>query len=77
MEVDTDTGLRGGWGCPGEPEAFLSGTAPEESCDGFRLDRRTFENLVDMGGEEAIRLIRRLLGRSGGEDGGGGRRERR
>jgi penicillin-binding protein 1B len=77
VEVDTDTGLRGGWGCPGEPEVFLSGTAPEESCNGFRLDRRTFQSLVDMGGEEAIRLIRRLLGRSGGEDGGGERRERR
>ena len=63
VEVDPFTGFRGGWGCPGEPELFLAGTAPEESCLGFRLDPRSFRGLVEMGGEEAFRLIRRLLRR--------------
>jgi penicillin-binding protein 1B len=63
VEVDPFTGLRGGWGCPGEAELFLEGTAPVESCLGFRLDPRSFRQLVEMGGEEALRLIRRLLGR--------------
>ena len=66
VEVDPGTGLRGGWGCRGETELFLRGTAPRESCSGFRLDRRTFQRIVDEGGDEALRLIRRLLGREGG-----------
>ncbi len=32
VEVDAETGLRAGPGCWGEPELFLWGTAPEESC---------------------------------------------
>jgi penicillin-binding protein 1B len=32
VDVDPSTGLRGGPGCWGEPEAFLRGTAPEQSC---------------------------------------------
>jgi penicillin-binding protein 1B len=32
VEVDPRTGLRAGPGCSGEPEVFLSGTAPTESC---------------------------------------------
>ncbi|MGW8268315.1 MAG: penicillin-binding transpeptidase domain-containing protein, partial [Longimicrobiales bacterium] len=75
VEVDSGTGLRGGWGCPGEPELFLEGTAPEESCFGFRLDRRSFRQLVDMDEEEAFRLIRWLL-RRGGEEPGSGRDRR-
>lgn len=72
VEVDPGTGLRGGWGCRGEPELFLQGTAPMESCSGFHLDRRYFQRIVAEGGDEAIRLLRRLLGvRGGGEDGGG------
>jgi len=75
VEVDAGTGLRGGWGCPGEPELFLEGTAPEESCFGFRLDRRSFRQLVEMDGEDALRLIRWLL-RRGGEEPGRGRDRR-
>jgi penicillin-binding protein 1B len=32
VAVDPNTGLRGGWRCPGEPELFLAGTAPRERC---------------------------------------------
>ncbi len=35
VEIDRDTGLRAGWGCRGEPEVFLRGTAPERSCSRF------------------------------------------
>ena len=67
VDVDPSTGLRGGWGCRGEPELFLRGTAPEESCggfrvgDGFRVDAQTLRLLLERGGDEVSRLIRRLL----------------
>ncbi|WP_419857188.1 transglycosylase domain-containing protein [Candidatus Palauibacter irciniicola] len=32
VEVEPRTGLRAGWGCRGQPELFLAGTAPEASC---------------------------------------------
>jgi len=32
VEVDPETGLRAGFGCPGDKEVFLAGTAPRESC---------------------------------------------
>ncbi len=32
VDIDPRTGLRAGWGCFGEPELFLSGTAPELGC---------------------------------------------
>lgn len=35
-----EIGLRAGWGCRGEPELFLSGTAPEASCGYWRVPRR-------------------------------------
>jgi len=35
VEVDPETGLRAGPGCPGSMELFLEGTAPEESCSPF------------------------------------------
>ncbi len=35
IEIQPETGLRAGWGCRGEPELFLTGTAPEASC-GYR-----------------------------------------
>jgi membrane peptidoglycan carboxypeptidase len=44
VQVDPATGLRAGIGCPGEPEEFLSGTAPEQSCGWFaRFDERAGE----------------------------------
>ncbi len=35
VEVDRETGLRAGPGCRGEPELFLRGTAPRESCSPY------------------------------------------
>ncbi|MFQ5513901.1 MAG: penicillin-binding transpeptidase domain-containing protein, partial [Myxococcota bacterium] len=32
VPIDRETGLRAGPGCPGEPELFLTGTAPRTSC---------------------------------------------
>jgi penicillin-binding protein 1B len=37
VDVDRMTGLRAGWGCRGEPEVFLLGTAPQESCSRYRF----------------------------------------
>jgi hypothetical protein len=67
VDVDPSSGLRGGWGCGGEPELFLRGTAPMESCGGFRVDDRTLRLLLERGGEEVSRLIRRLFEGSGRE----------
>jgi penicillin-binding protein 1B len=61
VEVDARTGLRGGWGCPGEPELFLAGTAPELTCGGYRVGGRSFRILAERGGEEVLRALRRLL----------------
>jgi membrane carboxypeptidase/penicillin-binding protein len=66
VRVDSDTGLRGGWGCRGEPELFLRGTAPRESCSGVRMDWRGLEDLLERGGSDARRALRRLLERIGG-----------
>jgi len=60
VSVEPSTGLRSGWGCSGEPELFLEGTAPQESCGGFRVDGRSLRLLFERGGDELIRLIRRL-----------------
>jgi hypothetical protein len=35
VSVDLESGLRAGFGCPGEPELFLAGTEPEQSCGWF------------------------------------------
>jgi penicillin-binding protein 1B len=43
VEVDRQSGLRAGWGCGGEPEYFLEGTAPEaeaDDCGSFWTTRR-------------------------------------
>ncbi len=37
VDVDRISGLRAGWGCRGEPEVFLLGTAPQESCSRYRF----------------------------------------
>lgn len=65
--VDPSSGLRGGWGCPGEPEIFLRGSAPTESCaesrwgNGARLDSKALRFLLEQEGEDLTRVIRRLL----------------
>lgn len=40
VEVDRETGLRAGWGCRGQREVFLLGTAPEETCSPYRFVER-------------------------------------
>jgi penicillin-binding protein 1B len=43
VEVDRESGLRAGWGCGGEQEYFLEGTAPEreaDDCGSFWTTRR-------------------------------------
>jgi len=42
VRVNAETGLLSGWGCPGEPELFLTGSAPVEHCglSWTRLTRR-------------------------------------
>ena len=40
VDVDPESGLRAGFGCSGEPEAFLLGTAPVESCGIFDFAKR-------------------------------------
>jgi penicillin-binding protein 1B len=40
IDIQPETGLRAGRGCRGEPELFLSGTAPEASCGYWRGPRR-------------------------------------
>jgi hypothetical protein len=34
VEIDQESGLRAGWGCGGEAEYFLEGTAPDDEADG-------------------------------------------
>lgn len=64
VEIDRETGLRGGWGCGGEREAFIVGTAPEESCSrwwnaGSRRSRRD-----DQRRSSWLEELRRRLGRN-------------
>ena len=40
VEVDRESGLRAGWGCRGEREVFLRGTAPQETCSPYRFAQR-------------------------------------
>jgi len=40
VNVDPASGLRGGPGCPGRPELFLWGTAPERSCSPYGYGSR-------------------------------------
>ncbi len=66
VEIDSPSGLRAGWGCRGEPELFLEGTAPEMSCGGFRIDGRSLRSLLRRGGDEISRLISHLFEVQGG-----------
>jgi len=66
VEVDPTTGLGGGWGCRGEPEIFLRGTAPRVSCNGAWVNGLRFGDLLERGGEEVIQLLRRLISGDGG-----------
>lgn len=61
VQVEPETGLRAGWGCYGEPELFLTGTAPDSGCgrDSYRWrdGRRRGSSVV----EDVERWLRRSL----------------
>lgn len=65
VDVESETGLRAGWGCRGEPEVFLEGTGPKDSCGEFRWDGENWRSLLRRGGNEVARLLRRLLSGDG------------
>ncbi|MCK5489841.1 MAG: hypothetical protein KAI98_07620, partial [Gemmatimonadetes bacterium] len=50
VDVNPETGLRSGPGCPGRPEIFVRGTAPRRSCSpyGYYSDRRADGNRYDV-----------------------------
>ncbi len=76
IDVDPQTGLRAGWGCRGEPELFLAGTAPATGCgdewgrwrDLRRLGSRALEDVERWlrGRASSGRRPVRIEGRSGG-----------
>ncbi|HTO07221.1 MAG TPA: PBP1A family penicillin-binding protein [Myxococcota bacterium] len=41
VDVDRDSGLRAGFGCGGDPEVFLRGTAPAQGCGIFDFAKRS------------------------------------
>ena len=47
-EVDPASGLRAGWGCGGEQEVFLEGTAPTEQCESSWGPARWLDQLRDV-----------------------------
>ncbi|MCL7959656.1 MAG: PBP1A family penicillin-binding protein [marine benthic group bacterium] len=50
VDVNPETGLRAGPGCPGRPEIFVRGTAPRRSCSpyGYYSDWRADGNRYDV-----------------------------
>lgn len=71
VEVDPETGLRAGPGCPGRNELFLEGTAPEESCSPFwqvvryrRGDEAWLREQIARLRGELIRLLERQARRA-------------
>ncbi|MCZ6856592.1 MAG: PBP1A family penicillin-binding protein [Gemmatimonadetes bacterium] len=44
VEVNRETGLRAGYGCRGEREVFLRGTAPRERCSSYRSYTSRYRN---------------------------------
>jgi penicillin-binding protein 1B len=75
VEVDRESGLRAGWGCGGDPEFFLEGTAPDAAADCDRWWRprwlisegSRFYNevrpLLERGLRSSARELRRLMER--------------
>ncbi len=59
IDIEPETGLRAGWGCRGEPELFLVGTAPESSC-GRTFDRRWRDLRRSLGSDLMDELEREL-----------------
>jgi penicillin-binding protein 1B len=76
VEVDPRTGLRAGWGCRGERELFLEGTAPRRSCSPYVPVVRFLREGEAWVNEQAGRLrqeLLRLLEREARRGRGGGR----
>lgn len=75
VEVDPETGLRAGPGCPGRYELFLEGTAPDESCSPlwrvvrYRRGEETWlrDQIARLRGE-LVRLWEREVRRSSRRD---------
>ncbi|WP_423925423.1 PBP1A family penicillin-binding protein [Candidatus Palauibacter sp.] len=69
VDIEPATGRRAGWGCRGEPELFLAGTAPEAYC-GYRPGpwrRRTLSPASPVITDDARNFRRgRDPGRAGG-----------
>jgi penicillin-binding protein 1B len=65
VDVNPTTGLRAGWGCYGEPELFLEGTAPEEGCGSMWEVRRWWDRegrlRVERLGHDAEQWLRERL----------------
>ncbi len=66
VEIDPETGLRGGPGCRGRLELFLPGTAPEESCNPLwsRFSERD-QRAHRSDGPSIVRELLRMLERGG------------
>lgn len=65
-EVDRRTGLLAGPGCRGEPEVFLWGTAPRESCSPWRTAERRWDRRARRWYERVapyVEELRRLIDR--------------
>lgn len=60
-EVNRETGLLGGPGCGGEPEVFLSGTAPQTSCSPYWGSHRRYRGIAGASSSIWTRRIAPLL----------------
>ena len=60
VEVNPETGLRAGPGCPGQWEVFLPGTAPQESCSPFWSGSGRWDRHIRLS-ERVAPLVRELL----------------
>jgi membrane carboxypeptidase/penicillin-binding protein len=60
-DVDPQTGLRAGPGCPGGPELFLEGTAPLESCSPYWWVVGDWPSGERWSRERLLRLRRQFL----------------
>lgn len=63
VEVNPETGLRAGPGCPGVPEVFLRGTAPEGRCAPFWAFDWRDRRLGSRFRQELSHLMRELIRR--------------
>ena len=74
VDVNAESGLRSGFGCSGEPEVFLRGTAPTDSCGIFSFAKRDAPEPEPAQGESHPKtqpekprgLFQRLFGWMGG-----------